>query len=149
MAKSLIISFQYNIESVYFFYSNPVYCFSLTSATMGDENANYGGRSGSVRVFAILQPRKYQSELLWRAYVWLQFFSWLAFRSWKWEKMASFFSPAKYIGQFILKYHQEKPFLTCIIHLTSDSKGDKFKGNFSKTSFFMKKKGKKKKEEVN
>ena len=25
MAKSLIISFQYNIESVYFFYSNPVY----------------------------------------------------------------------------------------------------------------------------
>jgi hypothetical protein len=25
LAKSLIISFQYNIESVYFFYSNPVY----------------------------------------------------------------------------------------------------------------------------
>ena len=25
MAKSLIISFQYNIESVYFFYSNPVH----------------------------------------------------------------------------------------------------------------------------
>ena len=24
LAKSLIISFQYNIESVYFFYSNPV-----------------------------------------------------------------------------------------------------------------------------
>jgi hypothetical protein len=25
LAKSLIISFQYNIESLYFFYSNPVY----------------------------------------------------------------------------------------------------------------------------
>jgi hypothetical protein len=25
LAKSLIISFQYNIESVYFFYSNPIY----------------------------------------------------------------------------------------------------------------------------
>jgi len=25
LAKPLIISFQYNIESVYFFYSNPVY----------------------------------------------------------------------------------------------------------------------------
>ena len=25
LAKSLIISFQYNIESVYLFYSNPVY----------------------------------------------------------------------------------------------------------------------------
>ena len=25
LAKSLIISFQYNIESVYFFYSNPVF----------------------------------------------------------------------------------------------------------------------------
>jgi len=24
LAKSLVISFQYNIESVYFFYSNPV-----------------------------------------------------------------------------------------------------------------------------
>jgi len=28
LAKSLIISFQYNIQSVYFFYSNPVYFFS-------------------------------------------------------------------------------------------------------------------------
>ena len=28
LAKSLIISFQYNIESVYFFYSNPVFCFA-------------------------------------------------------------------------------------------------------------------------
>ena len=27
LAKSLIISFQYNIESVYFFYSNPVYIY--------------------------------------------------------------------------------------------------------------------------
>ena len=30
MAKSLIISFQYNIESVYFFYSNPVYLLEIT-----------------------------------------------------------------------------------------------------------------------
>ena len=29
MAKSLIISFQYNIESVYFFYSNPVFSHSF------------------------------------------------------------------------------------------------------------------------
>jgi hypothetical protein len=27
LAKYLIISFQYNIESVYFFYSNPVYIY--------------------------------------------------------------------------------------------------------------------------
>jgi len=30
LAKSLIISFQYNIESVYFFYSNPVLLHTLT-----------------------------------------------------------------------------------------------------------------------
>ena len=29
LAKALIISFQYNIESVYFFYSNPVFLFIL------------------------------------------------------------------------------------------------------------------------
>jgi hypothetical protein len=50
------------------------------------------------------------------------------------------FSP-KYVGQFIFKVpSREAVFFTRIIHLTSDSKGDKFKGNFSKTSFFKKRK---------
>jgi hypothetical protein len=49
----------------------------------------------------------------------------------------------KYGDQFILKYHQEKPFLTFIIHRRSEFKGEKFKENISKTFF------KKKKEQVN
>jgi len=31
LAKSLIISFQYNIESVYFFYSNPVFKIAIVN----------------------------------------------------------------------------------------------------------------------
>jgi hypothetical protein len=51
------------IATVNLLLSTPVYCFSLTSAAIGNENANYGGRSGSVRMFAILLPIKYRCAL--------------------------------------------------------------------------------------
>jgi hypothetical protein len=44
-------------------FERTVYCFSLNFAAKENEYSNYGGSSWSVRLFTILQPRKYPSSL--------------------------------------------------------------------------------------